>query len=194
MASDVLYHFSEDPAIEAFVPRPSTHWRPAGFEWMKEPLVWAIDDWHSPCYLFPRDCPRVLWWPLPTSKPVDLDRHWGTRDSRMIACVEWAWAERLATTPLYRYTLASGSFEDTRDHGVHVSRESVRPLRVERLDGLPGRLREAGVELRLMPSLVPLRGMWDSTLHVSGIRLRNAVGWQDSDSEQQRFAANQRPA
>ena len=28
-----------------------------------------------------------------------------------------------------------------------------------------------------METLTPLRGLWETTLHTSGIRLRNAVGW-----------------
>jgi hypothetical protein len=35
------------------------------------------------------------------------------------------------------------------------------------------------VELRVMESLLPLRGVWDSSLHASGIRLRNARGWNE---------------
>jgi hypothetical protein len=40
-------------------------------------------------------------------------------------------------------------------------------------------LRSSGVELRVLDRLTPLRGVWDSSLHASGIRLRNAQGWVD---------------
>ena len=43
---------------------------------------------------------------------------------------------------------------------------------------LPTALAECDVELRAVDSLVPLRGVWSSSLHASGIRLRNAVGWE----------------
>jgi len=33
------------------------------------------------------------------------------------------------------------------------------------------------VELRVLPLLTPLRDVWNSTLHASGIRLRNARDW-----------------
>ena len=53
----MLYHFSEDPAIERFVPHvPPTNPTEA-------PAVWAIDAEHAPLYWFPRDCPRVTAWP-----------------------------------------------------------------------------------------------------------------------------------
>lgn len=169
-----LFHFSEDPTIEAFEPRLM----PARPE-ITAPLVWAIDEPHQSMYLFPRDCPRILYWPLPTTTPEDLDRYWGDRgtDVRAIACVEWDWLERLHTTPLTRYHLPAGTFEDLHDAGMWVSRETVRPTRVEPVGDLVDALRQDGVELRLMRRLTPLRGLWDTSLHASGIRLRNAQDW-----------------
>lgn len=68
-----LYHFSEEPTIGLFDPRAVTKAsaRPPGREWLNGPLVWAIDDWHAPMYLFPRDCPRILIWPLPETTEED---------------------------------------------------------------------------------------------------------------------------
>ena len=65
----LLFHFSCDPAIELFVPRAvrTPAKRPLGHEWLNGPLVWAIDDWHQPMYLFPRDCPRILLWRTPST-------------------------------------------------------------------------------------------------------------------------------
>jgi hypothetical protein len=57
-----------------------------------------------------------------------------------------------------------------------VTREPVKPLRVDKID-VPTAMRQAGVELRVMERLTPLRGVWDTSLHASGIRLRNAQGW-----------------
>ncbi len=53
-------------------------------------------------------------------------------------------------------------------------------IAVEPVGDLVEALRVAGVELRLMPSLAPLFGAWESTIHFSGIRLRNAVGWPET--------------
>jgi hypothetical protein len=172
-----LYHFSEDPNITGFVPRAVEGTRPSGREWLNAPLVWAIDEWHAPAYLFPRDCPRILWWPLPGTTPSDLDRYWERRECRMVANLEWAWFARLRTTTLYRYTFDAATFTDIEDHGVHVSREAVRPSSVAPIPDLLDALNDARVELRLLPSLTPLRHVWDTTLHVSGIRLKNAAGW-----------------
>ena len=41
-----LFHFSDDPSIEEFVPRsvlvPSE--RPPGQDWLNGPLVWAVNE------------------------------------------------------------------------------------------------------------------------------------------------------
>jgi hypothetical protein len=68
------------------------------------------------------------------------------------------------------------------DSGHWVSREIVTPLRVEPMHDLLGALVDAGVELRITPSLVELwRHVIGSTLSFSGTRLRNAAGWQSVD-------------
>ncbi len=170
-----LYHFSEDPTIERFMPR-SPLARPE-----VEPLVWAIDDWHAPIYFVPRDCPRVCFWPLPTTTPDDYDRWFATVPGRMVIAIESTWLERLRTTALSRYRMPEETFTDIHDHGVHVSQEPVVPLGVEPVGDLLAALADAGVELRVTPSLVPLgRAIIQTTLHFSLIRMRNARGWMES--------------
>ena len=85
--------------------------------------------------------------------------------------------ERLRATPVYRYTFDAGPFEDLADAGMWVSRATVRPLRVEPVGDLVAALEAANVELRVMPHLLSLKGVWDSSLHASGVRLRNAQRW-----------------
>lgn len=174
-----LFHFSDDPAISVFQPRPVrvSAARPPGLDWLNGSLVWAIEEAWQWMYLFPRDCPRILLTRKSDTSAEDLDRWWGDRDARVIAHIEWAWLERLRTTTLYRYEFAADGFEDLSDAGMWVSRRAVAPLQVEPLPDLLAALRDEGVELRIMPRLTPLRGVWDTTLHASGIRLRNAVGW-----------------
>ena len=78
-----LFHFSDDPGITVFEPRPvlKPSARPEGRDWLNGPLVWAIDEPHQPMYLFPRDCPRILLWPRETSSAGDTDTRSGTRTS-----------------------------------------------------------------------------------------------------------------
>lgn len=167
-----LYHFSEQPGIGEFVPRaPLAH--PDA-----EPLVWAIDAEHAPLYYLPADCPRVCFWPLPTTTAADVHRIYEFVTARMVIAIESAWLPRVAAARLYRYTFDPDGFEDCHDHGVHVSRRTVRPLREEPVGDLLHRLAESDVELRVCPSLLPIaNAVIESTLHFSLIRMRSAAGW-----------------
>ena len=168
-----LFHFSDDPDIRLFEPRTPLH-RPE-----IEPLVWAVDENHTGTYLFPRECPRVLLWLTDETTDVDRERWWGTRpDTPLIAHVEWDWYERLRKSTLYRYEFTDDLFEPVEgDAWVWVSRETIKPIGMEPIPDLLRAMAAAGVELRLMKSLAPLWGAWESTVHFSGIRLRNSKTW-----------------
>ena len=53
---------------------------------------------------------------------------------------------------------------------------AVDPKNID-ADAIRKALAAANVELHVMADLLPLKGVWESTLHASGIRLRNARGW-----------------
>jgi hypothetical protein len=170
-----LFHFSEEPGIELFVPREEQR-RPDA-----PPVVWAIDEPHRFMYLFPRDCPRVLLWPVPGSSSEDIDRWFGRTDACVVAHVEYGWLDRIRSTTLYRYELPPATFQDLGDAGMWVSREPVTPTRVAQIGDLITALEAAGVELRLMPRLTPLHGLWETTtLHWSSIRMGNARDWGET--------------
>lgn len=142
-------------------------------------MVWAVDEAHAWTYLFPRDCPRVLLWPVESTTSGDRE-HWLHAADGKVACIEWDWFEQLSSTTLYRYELPPESFRplETEDtEWMYVSRVEVTPMNVAPIGSLLDALASSGVELRLMPSLAPLHGAWESTVHFSGIRLRNAKGW-----------------
>jgi hypothetical protein len=174
-----LFHFSEQGDIACFTPRPVTtpSVRAPGMDWLNGPLVWAIDAWHQPMYLFPRDCPRILVRPTDATGEDDLARHWPGGPVRMLAYVEQGWLDRLRSATLFRYGLPSASFE-ALEAGMWISREAVAPNRVEPVSNLPERLAALDVELRPVADLRPLKTLWETSLHTSGIRLRNAAdGW-----------------
>jgi hypothetical protein len=174
-----LFHFSELGSIETFIPKPVDvpSLRDSDQQWLNGPLVWATDEEHQATYLFPRDCPRILVWQTSTTTENDKRLWWGERDCSMIAHVEWQWLRRIRDQSLYRYQMPPDSFQCVEDGWMWVSKDTVTAVQVERIDDLLDALRELNVELRVMDSLLPLRQLWTTTLHVSGIRLRNAAGW-----------------
>jgi len=174
-----LFHFSDDAAIEVFVPRPVQipSERGPGRAWLNGPLVWAIEEARQAMYLFPRDCPRILLWATPETTQADRERWFGASAASTIAYIEWDWLERVRTGAIHRYEFAAEGFECLQDAGMWVARTAQTPVAGETIDDILGGLRAAGVELRLTDSLAPLRGVWDTSLHASGIRLRNAKDW-----------------
>ena len=174
-----LFHFSDTPDIAAFVPRPprTPARRAAGMEWLNGPLVWAIDERHQPLYLFPRDCPRIVVWRTGRSVDSDWARWCGDSDARMVAFTERDAVSAIEAATIFRYEFPGDRFEPLSDAGMWVSRETIRPVAVEAFADLPDRLASEGAELRVVDDLGALRGIWDSTLHASGIRLRNAKTW-----------------
>ena len=165
-----LYHVSDQPGIARFEPRPA----PSG---MPGNLVWAIDDEHLHNYLFPRDCPRVTFYPKPGSEPADIERLMAGSSARYVVAVESGWLEAIRNDRLYVYTLPAETFEPVDvGAGCYVSRQLVEPLREDEVDDLLGALVTRDVELRVMPSLWKLRDLViDSTLQFSIIRFRNAA-------------------
>jgi hypothetical protein len=141
------------------------------------PLVWAIEDERQAMYLFPRDCPRILLWPTERTTADDTARFWGHEAWRMIAYVEDAWLDAIARATLYCYEMPPQTFESLDDAGMWISRSPVTPIGMAPIDDLQAALSEQGVALRALPTLEPLADVWTTTLHASGVRLRNARNW-----------------
>lgn len=174
-----LFHFSDDPAIDAFVPRPvaAPSQRGPGRDWLNGPLVWAIEEVRQAMYLFPRDCPRILLWPTPSTTEADRAQWFGTSGAHTLAYVERDWLEGIGTGIIDRYEMPPERFESLDDAGMWVSREAVTPIGRDTITDMPAALAKANVEVRALDRLTPLKGAWNTSLHASGIRLRNAQGW-----------------
>jgi len=169
-----LYHFSEESDIGLFVPRSPVE-RPE-----IEPLVWAIDEWHGPMYYVPRDCPRACFWPGEGTSEQDRERWFTGVEARMVIAIESGWLSRVREGRLYRYTLPEDTFVLNDEIAGHwVSREQVEPTGADPVGDLLTAMTEAGVEVRITPSVA---GLWErvirSTLCYSGTRLRNARGYR----------------
>lgn len=165
----MLYHFSEDPTIERFVPRPAQVLQ------NKPPVVWAIDGEHAVHYYFPRDCPRVIYTKSDSAAPQDTARFFDGSAADRIIAVESGWLQRIRETKLYVYTFEEEPFTQLDGSaGYYVSLEETFPLRVEPVGDLLLAIAQSGTELRLTPSLVPLRdAVIATTLKFSIIRYGN---------------------
>jgi hypothetical protein len=154
--------------------------RAPGQEWLNAPLVWAISEERQATYLFPRECPRIIFWRTPTTTPEDAERWWGNPTVSMIANVELDWRERIESQAICRYELPTETFQALADEWMWVSKATVEPIGKEVITNLLEALRLQDVEVRFMERLTPLRDVWNTSVHASGIRLRNAQDWPDS--------------
>jgi hypothetical protein len=165
-----MWHFSEDPDIEVFVPQRVLE----GPSKELEPRVWAVDTRHAPMFWFPRDCPRGCAWLSPRTTDEDRDRFFGHTVSTRIHVIEQRWLEAVQTCSLWAYRLPAEPFEPEQVGGYWSSRSTVEPLERVAVGDLLRRHADAGIELRITPSIWT---WWEdvagSTLEFSGSRLRN---------------------
>lgn len=104
-------------------------------------------------------------------------RFFGMANIDRLMAIESAWLERLRTTVLYRYSFDEADFElYEANAGYYTATKEVKPVSVERMDDLLQWIVNAGVELRVTPSLQQLRdAVIGSTVNFSMIRMRNAI-------------------
>lgn len=180
-AASRLFHVSDRSGITLFAPRPVRAGHPHS---SLPPVVWAVGEHLLHNYLLPRDCPRVTFHAGPNSDPNDIARLLGSTGARHVIAVESGWLAAIRTASLWLYEVPPGSFELLDPIAAHyVSRRAVRPLGARRVDDLLGELVRHNVELRITPSLWPLRdAVFASSLHFSFIRMRNARPERASDA------------
>lgn len=169
----MLYHISDRPDIERFVPRPA----PSKNSGQTGNMVWAVDYVHLHNYLLPRECPRVTFYALPTSDHYDIERLMGCSTAKYVIAIETGWLPKVREEYLYQYEFLSDAFVLVdQGAGYYISREAVVPHSVTPIPDLLDQLMQHDVELRIMPSLWKLReSVIHSTLQFSIIRMRNAL-------------------
>jgi hypothetical protein len=163
----MLFHVSEAVDLTRFDPRPS--------EYASNPVVWAIDGERLRNYLLPRDCPRVTFYAGSQTTAADKDRLLGVASS--VVAIEEGWLERVRRCRLYCYHLPPATFECIDEcAGYFVSHVPVLPERVDMFDDVISELQRRNVEIRILPTLWPLRdAVVASSLQFSTIRMRNAL-------------------
>ena len=156
-----LLHFSEDPGIVRFEPHVAATAR------QPEAYVWTVDALNSPCYWFPRQCPRVCLFGDPDG------------GDRRVHAIEPEWVEAMSTTEVFAYSFAAADFEPfgERPHAFVATRD-VSPLRPpEAVGDLVAAHREHGIDLRVTDDLHAFLGRGIALgLDFSAIRMRNSRG------------------
>ena len=139
------------------------------------PLVWSIDTRHAPMFWFPRDCPRGCIWAVSSTTEDDRETFFGQAGSGRVHVMESHWLSQMETCSLYAYRFPIASFLPHEVGGFWVSEESVEALEQVKIGDLLERHAEAGIEIRVTPSIRPF---WErvvkSTVEFSGHRLQNA--------------------
>jgi hypothetical protein len=173
-----VLHFSEDPTITRFAPHT------AATAQQPEPYVWAVTWDRAPDYWFPRQCPRAMAWAGRKTSEQDAQRILGqAAHAQRVHAIEYAWLPAMRDVELYAYRFAEEDFRPFNDEAsphAMVSEREVTPLgKPERVGDLFALHDEAGIELRVLPELWRF---WEtvigSSMEFSGIRLRNARGWE----------------
>ncbi len=130
-----------------------------------EAYVWTVDALNSPCYWFPRQCPRVCSWDA------------ADPDATRVHAVEERWLSTVRATALWTYRFAADDFEPFGDRPhAFVATRPVEPL------GPPGAVgdlvalhEQHGIELLVLPELEPhFTQVRERGLEFSGIRMGNA--------------------
>lgn len=173
MATNRIYHISEDGRITTFKPRPS----PSQFEGLKDDVVFGIEERLLHNYLLPRDCPRVTFYAGANTSAEDRQLFMHTATAGYVVVIEAAWLPVVKQTTLFCYEFAPAPFILLDEcAGYYVAFTEVKPTSVRRIDNILTELtRRQHVELRIVPTLLDIaEKVKASTLQFSLIRMRNA--------------------
>ncbi|NKB66051.1 MAG: hypothetical protein GKR89_03215 [Candidatus Latescibacteria bacterium] len=170
---EALFHVSDQPGITRFEPRPP----PSASSGQKGHMVWAVGQRLLHNYLVPRDCPRVTFYAGPQTNAADAERFLRISAASHVVVIETAWLERLRQERLYLYALPNDTFQPVDGGaGYYISRRTITPTGMEPVDDILATLAARDVEVRITPSLWPLRdAVLASTMQFSFIRMRNAA-------------------
>src|SRR5205085_4791818 len=132
-----LCHFGDGHGITRFEPRPP----PSALSGVTDHMVWSVGERLRHNYLLPRDCPRVTFYPAPSSAPADVARLMAGTSAGHVVAIETGWMPALRAGRLYQYELPPATFVPIdAGAGYYISRAPVVPLGVVTIDDLLGEL------------------------------------------------------
>ncbi len=168
-----LFHVSEEPDIEVFVPRLPTRTdldQTVG-------LVWSIDQKRLPNFLVPRDCPRIGYYVGSQTTIADRQRFFSSFSATHAIILENRWYQRILGTTLYLYEFDEDDFVLLDDvAGYYVAKTTQYPKRRIEVTGLFSELIRRNVEIRMVDYLWEMAdAVRNSTLNWSLCRMANAA-------------------
>jgi len=112
--------------------------------------------------------------------PEDREGFFGQSAAKRVHVMESGWLRRMQECRLYAYRLPHEGFRPHEVGGYWVADEPVDAVEQVVLDDLVARHADAGIELRITPSIWPFwRRVASSSVEFSGSRLRNSAPHPD---------------
>ena len=167
----MLFHISENPNIDEFIPRKSETYKELPL------IVWAIDEEHVVNYYFPRDCPRIIYRYSEEVIDEDKIKYFSNTISKTIITIENRWYKKISDSIIYKYIFEKEKFKlFDKIAGYYITEEKIKPKSFEEIKDIMEKLMEQNIELRFTPNLFPLRNslIKSSVNNFSIIRFRNA--------------------
>ena len=166
-----LFHVSEEPGIEKFIPR--VPYRQDVDQ--SKGLVWSLEEAPVPHWLTPRDCPRVGYRAVPGTTREDIAKFFASSARHGVA-IEHDWHKKMAETTLYLYEFDPANFYWDEQAGFFVSDKTEIPIGVTKYDCLFEELARRNIEIRIMNNLWAFsEEVMQSTLKWSRCRMKNAT-------------------
>jgi len=166
-----LFHVSEEPNINKFIPR-IPHRKDLD---SSKGLVWAINEHCLPNFLTPRGCPRVTYHAHAGTTEEDITKFFSSQLRHAVA-IEQDWHRKMLETTLYVYEFDNKKFYlQDEVAGFYVSEQTETPISVTKYTDLYAELFIRNVEVRILENLWQLgKAVQASTLNWSLCRMANA--------------------
>ncbi len=145
-----LFHVSEEPDIREFLPR---------FPQRKDldpkiGLVWAVDEFHLPNFLTPRNCPRVAYHVGEKTTKADQSAFFSSNTTRYAIVIESKWVPAMLSASLYLYEFPTEDFvlQDAAA-GYYISKNKQVPIAKYEITDPFAQLMARNVEIRIADHL-----------------------------------------